>query len=264
MLKLKEIQDEKELEDILLRNPELLEEGLKSLTHQLITRTGPMDLLCLDSAGKLVVVELKIHESNDMLLQAFRYYDYINENRDTIRMKFNEHEIAGRPPRLALVAPSFSEELRLAAKYIAEPKVELFKYFFFEREDGKAELFCQPLDVGSPSVPIETKDVDDFYDYIRDEQLRDLCKSTVSKIKTIGGRIEVKPTQFYIGLLFKNRLISRIHTYRERFDIYYPRDKISGDWREWECAKVTLEEDIQPEIIEHIKMGFGQLGGKKG
>ena len=47
------------LEDLLVRNPEMLEPGLKLVGRQTVTETGWLDLLAVDRDGRLVVYELK-------------------------------------------------------------------------------------------------------------------------------------------------------------------------------------------------------------
>lgn len=54
-----EIREREELEPILVANPELLEEGLRIVSHQLATPTGPLDILAVDDEGALVIIELK-------------------------------------------------------------------------------------------------------------------------------------------------------------------------------------------------------------
>lgn len=50
---------EKTLEDWVEKDPDLVEPGLTVLARQLSTDGGPLDLLCLDTEGRLVIVELK-------------------------------------------------------------------------------------------------------------------------------------------------------------------------------------------------------------
>ena len=50
---------EKYLEGWIARDPSLLDEGLVVVARQMHLTGGPLDLLCLDSDGALVVVELK-------------------------------------------------------------------------------------------------------------------------------------------------------------------------------------------------------------
>ena len=58
---------ESELESILIGNPRLVEEGLSIIDTQVMTNNGRLDILGLDNGNALVVIELKIEESDDML-----------------------------------------------------------------------------------------------------------------------------------------------------------------------------------------------------
>jgi RecB family endonuclease NucS len=53
------IELEHAFENWIIAEPDLLEPGLRVVARQLQTESGPLDLLCLDDSGRLVVVELK-------------------------------------------------------------------------------------------------------------------------------------------------------------------------------------------------------------
>jgi RecB family endonuclease NucS len=53
-----DLKDERELEDVLKKNPEQIEKGLKLIANQVITPKGRIDLLCVDKEGVLTIVEL--------------------------------------------------------------------------------------------------------------------------------------------------------------------------------------------------------------
>jgi len=263
MLKEIDIKDEKELEHLIVNEPSVVEEGLKIIKHQLPTDAGPSDIICVDENGRVGIMELKVIEEDYMLLQAFKYFDYVNENLDAIKNMFPDFNIdPGKNPRILLVAPGFSPTLIKAVKNISEPTIELYRYFYLENEAGKKELFCKAIEITGPRKPVRIVTLEDHIEYIREESLRRLCKALIKNIRDIGPRIEVIPTQFYIGLQFKGRLIARIQTFRERFDFFYPPEKISGSWEEWEYIQVSSKEDIAPEALEGVKEGYKQLGGK--
>ena len=56
------ILSEKELEDRIINNPDLIEDGLRYLEHQRQTTTGRFDILFVDNNDSLVVSELKVVE----------------------------------------------------------------------------------------------------------------------------------------------------------------------------------------------------------
>lgn len=54
-----ELKELEELEPLLVKNPDLIEEGMKVLARQLQTDIGRLDILAVDSEGALVIIELK-------------------------------------------------------------------------------------------------------------------------------------------------------------------------------------------------------------
>jgi len=71
---------EQQLEDLVRRYVNNIEEGLKYITHQNFTDSGRLDVLMVDSGNSLVVAELKVVENDGMLMQAIDYYDYLSTN----------------------------------------------------------------------------------------------------------------------------------------------------------------------------------------
>ena len=71
------------LEDILVRNPTMLMPGLKLVGRQLQTANGPLDLLGVDSEGRLVVFELKREKlRREAVAQAVDYASWLDSLDD--------------------------------------------------------------------------------------------------------------------------------------------------------------------------------------
>ena len=69
---------ERRLEEILVNNPELLMPGLTLVGRQTRTESGPLDLLGVDSDGRLVVFELKRGRlSREAIAQIIDYASYL-------------------------------------------------------------------------------------------------------------------------------------------------------------------------------------------
>jgi RecB family endonuclease NucS len=68
---------EQQLEDLIRRQADLIEDGLVYVDHQRQAATGRLDVLLVDSGHALVVAELKVVEDDGMLLQGVDYYDYV-------------------------------------------------------------------------------------------------------------------------------------------------------------------------------------------
>ena len=71
---LQQMPTELEFEELLVRNPEMLEPGLKLVGRQTPTQTGWLDLLAVDADGRMVVYELKRGTlARDALAQVLDY-----------------------------------------------------------------------------------------------------------------------------------------------------------------------------------------------
>jgi RecB family endonuclease NucS len=106
-MKLKKIniREREELEPMIIDDPELIEEGLKIITHQLMTDSGPLDILAIDSDNCLVIIELKVEAVDGHIDQGLRYYDWCRQNISWIAQAYKSFKINPEiNPRLILVA----------------------------------------------------------------------------------------------------------------------------------------------------------------
>jgi RecB family endonuclease NucS len=114
---------ERDLEDNLEANLGQLENGLTRFvregfsSRQLDTKTvGVIDLMAVDRAGSIVVIELKAGEASDRVCgQLQRYMGWIQENI-----------AGGTPVRGIIVANSFNEGAKYAARVV--PNLSLKRY----------------------------------------------------------------------------------------------------------------------------------------
>ena len=73
-------ETEEQLEDILVKNPEMLMQGLTLVGRQTPAAGGALDLLGVDRYGKLVVFELKRSApTRDAVAQVIDYCSYLEE-----------------------------------------------------------------------------------------------------------------------------------------------------------------------------------------
>lgn len=260
MLKEIEVENEKELEQLLVNEPNLLENGTKILKNQFPTPTGPLDVLFLDPEKVVGIIEIKQGQDDSMLIQSLRYFDYVNENLEAIKNMFGNANIdTESTPRIVLLAKSFSPALVTAVKNISEPSIELYTYNYYQLKDGSKELVLKSMEVPSQKKPIMMQDLDSHIEYLKDIKMRETAQQYIRAIEGIGKGIGVVPTQYYVGFQFKGKLIATMRFFRGYFDIYYPREE-SNIWN-GDPKRIREVGDTQKEIIAEITKGFERLGG---
>ncbi|ANH40304.1 hypothetical protein I601_3906 [Nocardioides dokdonensis FR1436] len=71
---------EKHLQELLAEHPATLDEGLTLVRREFPTAIGPVDLMCRDSEGRSVAVEIKRRGEIDGVEQLTRYLELLNRD----------------------------------------------------------------------------------------------------------------------------------------------------------------------------------------
>jgi RecB family endonuclease NucS len=94
---------EAHLQEMLSTEPTRLEDGMLLIRREYPTEIGPVDMLCRDSTGKTVAVEIKRRGEIDGVEQLTRYLDFLNRITDLapVRGMFVAQEIKPQAKILA-------------------------------------------------------------------------------------------------------------------------------------------------------------------
>ena len=253
------LDNETELESLIIGNLDVVEEGLKLISHQVRTGSGIIDILCSDADNTLTVIELKAKESDRILLQALTYHDWVNENALAIKEMFSKARDvdAGQSPRLILVAPRFSEDLMKAVKYF-EPQIDLFEWEYLKTPSGERGIYCRSIEIEEPERIVEPRTIKDHIDYIIDDDVRTLFESTIERVKGIGKGIEVTPTKYRLAFKYRGRNFALLRRRRNFFRIATKSE--SGTWERSE--DIETEKDLTLELFNRIEEAYVGAGGK--
>ncbi|MGP8253175.1 MAG: hypothetical protein ACLQHF_14185 [Terracidiphilus sp.] len=232
---------EAQLEELVRRQPNSIEEGLKYMDHQMHTSGGRLDVLLVDSGRALVVAELKVVPDDGMLVQGLDYYDYVTTQLESIARLYKDHSIdPTQPVRLLLIAPDFSQALINRCKWI-EPRVSLFSYtcLQFEGEEDLVPIFAE-REVPEPPEAIQITRVEDHLKYITDKDIRTRVSSLLEEVKGWKpGAILIDPIKYSISIKVNNRVFAYLSA-RRQFFVISTYD--AGDlWRDF---SVKSDEDL--------------------
>jgi hypothetical protein len=211
---------ETDLEDLLIKDLTVIEEGLTLLGHQIPAgNMGTLDILAMDDEGSLTVIELKVEEKDTQLVQGIRYLDWAISNLFLIAQTYKkEKEVninTNYLPRLILVAPSYSENLKTIAKYIC-PYVNLYDYTVIKYKNLK-KVLCREIDYGEIDFPEEPPTIKGHTEYIDDINVRQILTDTITQFTTKG--VEIHARKRSLSLRFQGSIIGRIRCRRDYFRI---------------------------------------------
>lgn len=256
------VKSEKELHEIIIKEIEALEEGLVVLKHEFEMGKGSVDILCVDSGGRLGIIEVKLGEDENILFQALKYYDWIDKNRYAIKNMFLRSEInPDEHPRLILIATAFSDDIRSLSNLVI-PNVELFEYTVLSTSNGKRGIYFHPVSLPKIiDVPPKPPKIDDLLNYITDDSLKERCSKSIGTIEGIGDGIEHYPTQSYIGFKYKGRQFAWLGVQRKSFD--FGANIIDENKRLLGYDKIRIEKVYEDytDILNKIKTSFKNIGG---
>lgn len=177
-------ETEELLENVLTKNPNMLQNGLELVGRQLDTAGGPLDLLGVDSEGKLVVFELKRGRLNrDAVAQAIDYasdlasmdldslYRHIADRSGNLGIQkiddFNEwydknysdpdHDPDSlMPPRIVLVGLGVDETTARMVSYLASGGLDVSLLTFHGFRQGGDTLLARNVRVDGSDTPPST------------------------------------------------------------------------------------------------------------
>jgi hypothetical protein len=110
-----------------------------------------LDILCHDSNGQLVIVQLSVNEDDIMLLHGIQSLDYVDRFKAFLKATYNKHKIDdNEQPRLILIAPTFSDALRHAVEGMKGIHIDLYEWEYLKLGDHKG-LRLQPVFTWAPT-----------------------------------------------------------------------------------------------------------------
>ncbi|MGA2618334.1 MAG: endonuclease NucS domain-containing protein [Thermoguttaceae bacterium] len=193
---------EQELEDLLFQSPDLIEPEMKMVSRQHPTDSGPLDLLGFDRTSTLVVIELKVQPTESHLDQGMRYYDWCRQNIAWLHRSFPKIE-PENPPRLILVAPSFTDTVKRIAKYV-QIELQLLEYQAIRDARGEKGIVFREFEFGQPTDPPPPRTIEAKLEEFGDGAVRQVFTDA---LKDLTARtIEVRPlNNAWISLWYKGK-----------------------------------------------------------
>ena len=251
---------ERQLEDLVRQAPDLIEAGLRFVDHQAFTTRGPLDVLLVDSGSALIVAELKVVEDDTMLVQGIDYYDYLLRNLDGFTRAYRSYDIDARqPPRLFLIAPSFSVTFLNRIKWIDIP-IRLFTFQCIEFEDARGEVVPIYKEVTPPELPDPYTGgytLDDRYGYITDLDIRSLAQHLVAEIQEWDAqRVFPEATKYDISIKLSGRVLALIGPRRKHFMVYTSDQE--GKWTGYAVNSEADLEIVRPLLQANFKRFTGR------
>jgi Endonuclease NucS len=256
-----DIAKESELEHLVMKEPDALERGLRILTHQRRAHSKFRDILATDAEGVLVVIELKTGEDDGMLLQALEYYDYISVNRDRLEKEFQKVSKINieEDPRIILVASSFSERIKKAARYIT-PEIYLMEYSYLESKAAERGLVFKEVAINADSGYAPPTSLESVLDYISEQELRALCEKVHNEIIKRLPNVEVIPRRHEIHYKCMNRSLGGLAL---RKQLFYPWWRYP-DKQEWQEAVIAKKDDWakkREKVLKGFEARYRAYGG---
>jgi hypothetical protein len=145
------VENKQELERMITKEMGQIEKGLTVIcTRVPVNDKTTLDILCHDSNGQLVVIQLNVKEDNNMLIQGMQSLEYVNRFKSFLKATYHKHKIDDKEkPRLIMIAPSFSETLRRVVENIQGIRIDLYEWEYLKLGDHKG-LKLQPIFVRKP------------------------------------------------------------------------------------------------------------------
>jgi hypothetical protein len=217
----------------------------------------------VDSGGRLVIIEVKLTEDENILFQALRYFNEVDRQRFTIAHLFPDKKIdAAQSPRIILIAERFSEDLRRLST-VVKPDIDMFEYSVLNTTDGAQGIYFHPVHVPRiEEIPTKPISLDELVNYITKEELKPKFKAIIDEVAKIGSGIDSYHTNSYAGFKYKGRQLAYLQPKRRAFN--FTAVILDEDLRviSYQTANIESGAEDYSEILGRIRETFGKLGGK--
>jgi len=140
------VKDKQELEKIVMEEMNAIENGLTVIYNNIkIDPKTNLDILCHDTDGRLVVMQLNAVEDDNMFFEGLRCLNYVDTVKPMLRAAYGKTKIdENTTPRLILLAPSFSHNLRNVVENTNVIEVDLYEWDYLQIGDKKG-LYAHPV-----------------------------------------------------------------------------------------------------------------------
>ena len=245
---------EKELEDRIIKNPHLIEEGLQYIEHQRQTTLGRLDILFIDSNNTLVVAELKVVEDPNMLIQALDYFDFVSEKVEGFARVYYKYKIdVSKYPRLMLIAPSFSTTMINRCRWLnPEIRITLITYqhiTFNEIKNDTLVFIPQEISI-RPTTLKKAPELNELLTYMKIKGVRELAKKFLDETQQFSEDVNIDPIQWGRSVKFKG---SVLYYWEPRQNCI--RISTSNQNGVWEGFSVANEEEYA-NVFKLVKDNF--------
>jgi len=153
------VESHHELEQLITSEINKVERNLTVICSNIpINDKATLDILCHDDNGQLVIVQISVEEDDTMFLHGIQSIDYVDKFKSFLKATYSKHKIDDKAkPRLILIAPHFSDALRLAVEGMKGIRVDLYEWEYLKLGDHKG-LHLQPIFTWAPPEKPEEKE----------------------------------------------------------------------------------------------------------
>lgn len=250
-------RSEKELHAIIEKELDAIEEGLELLSYEMGFSKGIPDFLCMDSGGRLVIIEVKLHEDENVIFQALRYFNIIDPDRYKIAKMFPDMNIdPSLDPRIIIIAGKFSDDLRRMTTLVM-PEIELYEYSVLKTPEGQLGMYFHSVSLPKMEDHISApKTLEDHINYMTKDELKPVFKKAYQEILDIDPNIKGHARQTTISFQISGRQIGYLFATRKAFDVGALVVDENGRFPEPEAVRIENAGEEYEEVLEKIKRTY--------
>ncbi len=141
-----------QLVSLVRKQAAVLEEGMKAIDANITCdNAGNIEVLALDRASTLVIVDLDDHPNDELLLRGIGHLDWVVRNiSNMVRMYRGQVIDFSLQPRLFLAAPEFSPLFQNATRHFTSLRIDCLRYHSVAVSGGTGIFFEHVFGNGSP------------------------------------------------------------------------------------------------------------------
>ena len=237
--------DKKKILNEIMDNLHQFNGELEIIDSSVLIRKTSLDFLCVDSSGRLVLIECGIQENDTLIFKAIDHYDWILSNMDILKKKYVSGNIDYTlAPEVIIVSQKFSDVFLSRVAYLNKVKIYLYTYVW-DKESESMKITPLIFKVEQKKAEQSFKSPQQIMHTIKNSEVKNKCRKYIEQIEKLKDNLKIDTSECIIKFLHNGKYFAGIYPFENFFWINFNPEY-------WQAVKVNENSEINLKLLSEI------------